>query len=201
MVYVAAAMLGTGVALEPLLRAVSPALAVECALRQGSRLDPWGNAFVFDLKQGFAVACHSMGPNGIDENCGGDDINGVAGHLGFAIEPDTFWWSVLAWTIAPSHVIGIAVVIGWFVLAPRLWASDRQSLGVELISALILAALPIGLTWVVVSFLWGAAGWTELAPAGPLLIPVQAGAAGTVSFLVYLFALRRRVTRPLAGQL
>ena len=103
------------------LRLAWPELAVEMCLRTGDREDPWGHPWVNDLKQGFAIHCRSRGPNVIDEDGGGDDILGIAGELGFAIDEErpalSLLWGGFAWALAPAHVVVLGVLVAWAVVA------------------------------------------------------------------------------------
>lgn len=185
-------LLGSG-----LLRFVWPDLAVEIGLRHGDRLDPWGNPWVNDLKQGFAVCCHSRGPNGIDDDCRGDDILGIAGHLGFAIDErnpgKSLAWGMFAWVVAPRHFVGVAVLIGWFVAATRLWSVPRRTTLIETARAGVLGAVPVIATWIAV--LWVGAWSRPSSLPGPLLVPAPIAVAGSISLVIYLAALGRRLSR------
>ncbi len=198
---VAALLLALAVASPTLLRWVWPELAFEVALRQGERVDPWGKPWVGDLKLGFAMACHSCGPNGIDEDCKGDDIEGIAGDLGFAIDTrdvaGSVSWGLFAWSLARGHFAGLGVLVLWLVVAARLWSAPRGPTWNELTRALVLAVVPILSTWLVA--LWLGSGGRGSLP-GPVLIPAWIATAGSVSGGLYLAALARRLGRPSADE-
>lgn len=185
--------------LKPTLRVVWPELAVECALREGARVDPWGKAWVPWMKEGFASSCYSCGPNGRDEDGGGDDVWGMAGDFAFAAEPDRVGWNVLGLLLAPLHLLGAGVLLAWGVVSRRLWSAARREIQWELLWAAVMAAGPVAVVWGGVLLVWNQVGWSDVPSTGMLLVPVQVALGSTLSLVVYLAAVWRRLSRDPAG--
>ncbi len=192
---IATVLIVGAVCLQPILRAVWPELAVECALRQGSEVDPWEKPWVGWLKEGFAMSCYSCGPNGLDEVGEGDDVWGVLGDLAFAVDPDHAGWGLLGWLLAPLHLLTLGFVLLWLVAVDRLWTATRVRSAWEFLWAGALAALPVAVVWIVVAA-WSQPGTGSLPFPNALMVPAEVGLAGTLSLIFYLVALGRRLSRP-----
>lgn len=158
-VFIATCLLAVGLSWHVILRSAVPQVAVRCwstypapcdilafaqirfATAAGSfvaiRSDPWGNPFVDDFGP---LGPYSVGPDGIDDARGGDDI--AAGRI---VERDIpalvgRWAGVLTSAVALSYLVGRAC----FSLAAK--ASRKSGHGVgDVIAARLIGLTPAGL--------------------------------------------------------
>lgn len=167
--------------IEPRLAALRLEAVVSQSLR-AHQLDPWGREFVTGMD-----LCYSVGPNGVDENGGGDDVWVMERSIYRVVERP----AVAIYLGAPWNVLTLlALLWGTFALA-RLLPRGRASLEAL---ATLLAATPllVLVTWLVDSYGWFVGGMlTDV-----LLIPAWLAAWLTCVLLTLLGVTGVRRLRP-----
>lgn len=201
-------------AVEPLVTALDPDLAVSAAYAEGyvffadfeagqvapGARDPWGNPwcwlkvdtpgqgnwYVGDVKPEY-FAFYSAGPDGVNERLGGDDVL----HRFHPAAPLV--------RRAPDLLVVIALLAVWLVAGP--WARSPRGarLGPEVARALGLVSLPLLIS------LWGLYAafdhpWAvSLQKTQKLAVPAPVAWYGSVVVLWLLVGVAIRLTRPLRG--
>ena len=155
-------------------------------------LDPWGQPYRWRV-DGPGYTLYTSGPDGVDEGGpgAGDDVALLSDH--------TFGSTTLyrGLTHAPWTLGLLALAAAWLAVLTHTWGRPRSpSPGVEAARAGVLALLPTAL----------AAAWVFTHPDAlealepltqGLLVPLPVAVSAGSGFVLFLAALRLRLTRPL----
>jgi hypothetical protein len=184
---------------RPVLPRVCPSVAVQGALVRGDAVDPWDRAWVNDLWSSSGSYVHSCGPDGADQNGGGDDVSGILGPNALGLDAhghpstETMVMAVAGWALAP--LLGVAALgLAWLVAVPWLWSMRRRALAVESAVALVLAA-PLGAV-AIVGVIINMRFALGVNPAAPMLVSPAIALATTACAASYLLCIARRLSRP-----